>query len=96
MLHPPRAERATTSGCSRVLASLFVARFGKGVQMVPRDAIITDFLDRSRLGKAFSFHHAMDTQGSMARPEIASLGLQVFNSCYRQLFLIIDGAYFYR
>jgi MFS family permease len=77
---------ATAGGWPQVLASRLVDRFGKGVRTAPRDAIIDESTEPESLGRAFSFHRSMDTMGAVLGPAIAFLGLQVFNSSYRQLF----------
>jgi MFS family permease len=49
-------------------------RVGKGLRGAPRDALITDSVDKADLGKAFGFHRAADTAGAVVGPLLA-LGL---------------------
>jgi len=77
-----------------VLASRFVDRLGKGVRTAPRDAIIAESAEKSRLARAFGFHRAMDTMGAVAGPAIALLLLQLYNNNYRLVFWLsmVPGA----
>jgi len=59
-----------------VLASRFIDRLGKGVRTAPRDAIIAESSDNTRLARSFSFHRSMDTMGAVVGPAIALLLLQ--------------------
>lgn len=49
-----------------VLAFRFIDRTGKGVRTAPRDALISESVPRSLLGKAFGFQRAMDFAGAFA------------------------------
>jgi len=48
-----------------VMAGRTVDRVGKGLRSSPRDALIADAVSASMHGRAFGFHRAMDTAGSM-------------------------------
>ncbi|HZV03096.1 MAG TPA: MFS transporter [Planctomycetota bacterium] len=48
-----------------VLAIRFLDRMGKGVRTAPRDALIAESSPESDRGRAFGFHRAMDTVGSV-------------------------------
>jgi len=69
-----------------VLGARFIDRVGKGVRTAPRDAIIADSTENSRLGLAFGFHRSMDTIGAVIGPGIAFLLLLVFVGNLRLVF----------
>lgn len=50
-------------------------RFGKGLRVSPRDALIADLIDADRRGEAFSYHRMMDTAGAFVGVLIAALVL---------------------
>ncbi|MDY0350315.1 MAG: MFS transporter [Desulfobulbaceae bacterium] len=77
---------AVAAGWLGVLASRFVDRLGKGIRTAPRDAIIAESTDRSRLARAFGFHRAMDTMGAVVGPALALLLLAYFDNNYRLVF----------
>ncbi|MCK9295476.1 MAG: MFS transporter [Desulfobulbaceae bacterium] len=85
---------AIAPGWRLILASRFVDRLGKGIRTAPRDAIIAESAEKSRLARAFSFHRAMDTMGAVAGPAIALLLLQLYNNNYRLVFWLsmVPGA----
>jgi MFS family permease len=58
-------------GWGWVLALRFLDRIGKGVRASPRDALIAAAAGRSRLGRAFGFHRALDNAGAMLGPLVA-------------------------
>lgn len=70
----------------QVLSARFIDRVGKGVRTAPRDAIIADSTDHSKLGLAFSFHRSMDTIGAILGPGIAFLLLYIFVGNLRLVF----------
>ncbi|MDR0503603.1 MAG: MFS transporter [Treponema sp.] len=47
-----------------VLAARIVDRFGKGIRTAPRDAMIAEAADKSRLGKAYGLHKGLDLLGT--------------------------------
>ena len=65
------------------LAIRFVDRVGKGVRTSPRDALISDSVEPSARGLAFSFHRAMDHAGAVLGPVCAILFLY---ACLGQAF----------
>jgi MFS family permease len=70
----------------QVLTARFIDRVGKGVRTAPRDAIIADSTDSSRLGLAFGFHRSMDTIGAVLGPGIAFVLLYLFVGNLRLVF----------
>jgi len=70
----------------QVLASRFTDRLGKGIRTAPRDAIIAEATQSTHLGRAFSFHRAMDTMGAVVGPAITFFLLGFFNNDYRKIF----------
>ncbi|HHO46870.1 MAG TPA: MFS transporter [Desulfobacteraceae bacterium] len=79
---------AVAVGWQPVLASRFVDRLGKGIRTAPRDAVIAESVDQSRLAGAFGFHRAMDTMGAVVGPAIALLLLGYFDNNYRLVFWV--------
>jgi MFS family permease len=77
---------ALAAGWHQVLGSQFMDRFGKGVRTAPRDAIIAESTEQSRLGRAFSFHRSMDTMGAVVGPALAFFFLGIFSNDYRKVF----------
>ena len=81
-----RPIMALAGSWQQVLGARFVDRLGKGIRTAPRDAIIADAADRAHLGRAFSFHRALDTLGAVAGPALALLILQYHPGQYRLVF----------
>jgi len=52
----------------------FGDRVGKGIRTSPRDALISDSVDKASRGLAFSFHRAMDHTGAILGP-LVSMGV---------------------
>lgn len=81
-----RPITATAGGWPQMLAARFVDRLGKGIRTAPRDAIIAESCESSRLARSFSFHRSMDTMGAVVGPAIAMLVLAFFSNNYRLVF----------
>jgi len=81
-----RPITATAGGWPQMLVARFVDRFGKGVRTAPRDAIIAESCDTSRLARSFSFHRSMDTMGAVVGPAIAMFVLGAFSNNYTLVF----------
>lgn len=81
-----RPLMATAAVWQQVLASRFTDRLGKGIRTAPRDAIIAESSQTTHLGRAFSFHRAMDTLGAVAGPAIAISLLGISSNDYRLVF----------
>jgi MFS family permease len=77
---------ALAGAWQQVLASRFTDRLGKGIRTAPRDAIIAEATQSTHLGRAFSFHRAMDTMGAVVGPAITFSLLGFFNNDYRKIF----------
>jgi len=58
-------------------------RIGKGMRGAPRDALITDSVDKAHLGKAFGFHRTGDNIGAVIGPGIALIGLAMLDGDVR-------------
>jgi MFS family permease len=58
-------------------------RIGKGMRSAPRDALISDSVDKAHLGKAFGFHRTGDNIGAVIGPGIALIGLAMLNGDVR-------------
>jgi MFS family permease len=81
-----RPFAATATVWHHILASRFIDRFGKGIRVAPRDALITESADRAYLGRAFGLQKAMDTFGAVVGPATAFLLLGLFSNDYRKVF----------
>ncbi|MEY3857566.1 MAG: hypothetical protein RL290_160 [Actinomycetota bacterium] len=58
-------------------------RIGKGMRSAPRDALISDSVDKAHLGKAFGFHRTGDNIGAVVGPGIALIGLVLLDGDVR-------------
>ena len=65
-----------------------IDRFGKGIRIGARDAILSDEATKETKGKVFGFHRSMDTVGAVIGPSFALLYLYYFPHQYRTLFFI--------
>ncbi|MBU0664397.1 MAG: MFS transporter [Proteobacteria bacterium] len=81
-----RPIMALAGSWQQVLSSRLTDRLGKGIRTAPRDAIIVESTQTTHLGRAFSFHRAMDTLGAVVGPAIAFFLLGIFNNDYRTIF----------
>jgi len=69
-----------------ILASRFIDRLGKGIRTAPRDALIAESSTPEAMGRAFSYHRAMDTLGAVIGPALAFFLLRVFTGDFRKVF----------
>ncbi len=58
-------------------------RIGKGMRSAPRDALISDSVDKAHLGRAFGFHRTGDNIGAVIGPAIALMGLALLDGDVR-------------
>ena len=58
-------------------------RIGKGLRSAPRDALISDSVDKAHLGRAFGFHRTGDNIGAVIGPAIALMGLAMLDGDVR-------------
>ena len=58
-------------------------RIGKGMRSAPRDALISDSVDKAHLGKAFGFHRTGDNIGAVIGPGLALIGLAMLDGDVR-------------
>src|SRR3989344_2004786 len=65
-----------------------IDRIGKGLRDSPRDALISESVERNELGKSFGYHRAMDTIGATLGPLSAVFLLPLIFNDYRLLFKI--------
>jgi MFS family permease len=87
-----RPVYAIANSFSRVMAIRVTDRVGKGFREAPRDALLSESVDRSELGKSFGFQRAMDGIGGIAGPLGAFLILSLLGGDnYRPLFFIAFG-----
>ncbi|MEW6116492.1 MAG: MFS transporter, partial [Nitrospirota bacterium] len=77
-----------------VLTSRFTDRFGKGIRVAPRDALIAESSESACLGRAFGLQKAMDTFGAVIGPAVAFQLLGLLDNDYRKVFWIsiVPGA----
>jgi MFS family permease len=83
-----RPVMATAVVWQQVLAARFTDRVGKGIRTAPRDALIAESSRETHLGRAFSFHRAMDTMGAVLGPAIAFFLLGLSGNDYRTVFWV--------
>jgi MFS family permease len=65
-----------------------IDRGGKGLRDSPRDALISESVEQSELGRSFGYHRAMDTVGKVLGPLAAIIILPLILNDYRLLFKI--------
>lgn len=81
-----RPVLALSTSWGHVLTSRFVDRFGKGIRVAPRDAIIAESVLSKDLGRSFGLHRAMDTFGAVIGPAAAFIILAFFSGDFRRVF----------
>ena len=83
----------TASSWNVVLLGRVTDRIGKGLRSSPRDALISDGIEKKDLGKAFGFHRAGDNLGAVIGPVFALFGLMIFDNDVKKvaLFAIIPA-----
>jgi len=69
-----RPAMALATAGWHIVGMKFADRVGKGLRTSPRDALISDAVDPSVRGLAFSFHRVMDHAGAVLGP-LAAIGL---------------------
>ncbi len=83
-----RSMLALVTGLGQVFSLRIVDRLGKGLRDAPRDALLSESVSQSELGKSFGYHRAMDTTGAILGPLSAIILLPILAYNYRQLFLV--------
>lgn len=78
-----KALVVVATGWPLVLLGRVTDRIGKGMRGAPRDALISDSVDKANLGKAFGFHRTGDNIGAVIGPGIALIGLAMLNGDVR-------------
>jgi MFS family permease len=83
----------TATSWNVVLLGRVTDRIGKGLRSSPRDALISDGVEKHDLGKAFGFHRAGDNLGAVIGPIFALIGLMIFDNDVKKvaLFAIIPA-----
>lgn len=71
-----------------VLLARFIDRFGKGIRVSARDALIADSTEPGSRGAVFGFHRSMDTLGAVGGPLLAIGLMAIFHDRFRLIFLI--------
>ncbi|MFA6169328.1 MAG: MFS transporter [Candidatus Margulisiibacteriota bacterium] len=71
-----------------VLLARFIDRFGKGIRVAARDALIADSTEPGSRGAVFGFHRAMDTLGAVGGPLLAMGLMALFHDRFRLIFVI--------
>lgn len=76
---------------SRVWVDVFfgrvIDRFGKGIRIAPRDALIADSAARDKRGRAFGLHRAMDTLGASIGVILAYFLITYYKGDFKNIFL---------
>jgi len=76
------------SAWAPIAALLMIDRLGKGIRTAPRDALITQSSEPSRLGAAFGLHRTMDTAGAALGPVVAFAVLAAAPGAYDAVFVV--------
>lgn len=74
-----------------ILIARIIDRFGKGIRTAPRDAMVAESADKTRLGKSFGIHKALDMLGSSIGILISFIILRFLGdnvNTYKTLFII--------
>ena len=71
-----------------VLVARFFDRFGKGIRVSARDAMLADLAEPAYRGKVFGFHRAMDTIGAIIGPLLAIFLINAMKENLRVVFLL--------
>ena len=78
-----KALVVVATGWPLVFLGRITDRIGKGMRSTPRDALISDSVDKAHLGKAFGFHRTGDNIGAVIGPGIALIGLAMLDGDVR-------------
>lgn len=62
-------------------------RFGKGIRTAPRDTIIAETVDSSKIGAAYGLHRAMDTMGATIGIILAYYFLTSYKGDFKAVFI---------
>ncbi|MGB9678952.1 MAG: MFS transporter [Thermoanaerobacteraceae bacterium] len=62
-------------------------RFGKGIRTAPRDTIIAETVDSSKIGAAYGLHRAMDTMGATIGIILAYYFLTSYKGDFKVVFI---------
>ena len=71
-----------------VLAARIIDRFGKGIRTAPRDALIAESADSTKLGKAYGLHKGLDLLGTACGIMLAFIILSINSEDFRKIFLL--------
>ncbi len=71
-----------------VLIARFGDRFGKGIRVAPRDALVADVTDRSNLGAAYGLRQSLDTIGAFSGPIIAFILMLLSGKNFQLVFWV--------
>jgi len=78
-----KALVVVATGWPLVFLGRVTDRIGKGMRGAPRDALISDSVDKAHLGRAFGFHRTGDNIGAVIGPGIALIGLAILHGDVR-------------
>lgn len=78
-----KALVVVATGWPLVFLGRIMDRIGKGLRSAPRDALISESVDKAHLGKAFGFHRTGDNIGAVIGPGIALIGLAMLDGDVR-------------
>ena len=78
-----KALVVVATGWPLVFLGRVTDRIGKGMRSAPRDALISDSVDKTYLGRAFGFHRTGDNIGAVIGPGIALVGLALLDGDVR-------------
>lgn len=71
-----------------VLIARFGDRFGKGIRVAPRDALIADVTDKNNLGAAYGLRQSLDTIGAFTGPIVAFILMSISENNFKLVFWV--------
>lgn len=73
-----------------ILAARVIDRLGKGIRTTPRDVLVSESVDSTKLGHSFGLHKALDMAGSAAGILVAFSMMKLWKGefAYKRIFLL--------
>jgi MFS family permease len=71
-----------------VLIARFGDRFGKGIRVAPRDALVADVTDKNNLGAAYGLRQSLDTIGAFTGPIVAFILMSISEKNFKLVFWV--------
>ncbi|MDY6900172.1 MAG: MFS transporter [Cyanobacteriota bacterium] len=71
-----------------VFVARFGDRFGKGIRVAPRDALVADVTDKTKLGAAYGLRQSLDTIGAFSGPIFAFVLMLISGRNFQLVFWV--------